>query len=229
MARCTAIGMLVGPGMNRPGLPDIGYLPFLSIFCCKPEPARFSAVDGETLAKGDGAFLDVCFHRLVLVCPIGRQTILDLGNHVADLLKFGDAEPAGGYRRRAEANARSDRRLFRVIGDAVLVAGDVGPAKRKLGVLAGDPLRPKIDQEHMGVGAAGDEIEAFGLHDHSAVRWQIAQAIEKSAANLLQAKAVESVDALKHAVVVLEADEHPDIQMNAAAVAHVIQDLERGE
>ena len=50
--------------------------------------------------------------------------------------------------------------LFRVEGDAVLVAGDVGAAQRDLGRLAGELLRAQIDQHQVVVGAAGDDIEA---------------------------------------------------------------------
>ena len=48
-------------------------------------------------------------------------------------------------------------------GNAVLVAGDVGAAERQFRHLAGELLRPQIDQHQMRVGAAGDDVEAVRL------------------------------------------------------------------
>src|SRR3954452_3725470 len=84
-------------------------------------------------------------HR-VLVAALLRQHVEHLDDHVADLAEFRDAEAAGGAGRRAEPHARGDHRLFRVERDAVLVAGDMRAAERDLGHLAGQALRPQIDQ-----------------------------------------------------------------------------------
>ncbi len=59
--------------------------------------------------------------------------------------------------------ARGDRGLLRIERDAVLVAGDVGAAERRLRHLAGEALRPQVDQHQMGVGAAGDDVAAARL------------------------------------------------------------------
>ena len=80
----------------------------------------------------------------------------------ADLLEFGDAEAAGGRRRRAETKARGDERLFRIEGNAVLVAGDGGADQRLFRDVALEALRPEVDQHQMVVGAAGDDVEALG-------------------------------------------------------------------
>ena len=43
---------------------------------------------------------------------------------------------------------------------AVLVAGDVGAAERLLGDVAGQLLRAQVDQQQVGVGAAGHQVVA---------------------------------------------------------------------
>jgi hypothetical protein len=78
---------------------------------------------------------------------------------IADLAEFGLAETAGGACRRAEADTRGDRRLFRIVGNAILVAGDEGAAKRGFRGLAGQALRPQVGQHQMGVGAARDDVQ----------------------------------------------------------------------
>src|SRR3954451_21949275 len=84
-----------------------------------------------------------------------------LGDEVADLLEFGDAEAAGGRRGGAEPQARGDERLLGVGRDAVLVGGDGGADQRLLGNIALQALRPKVDQHQMVIGAAGDDVEAL--------------------------------------------------------------------
>ena len=97
----------------------------------------------------------------ILLDLLLRQHVEHLRDQVADLPELGDAEAARGAGRRAEPDARRDRRLLRIERDAVLVAGDVGAAERQLRDLAGEPLGPQIDQHQMGVGAAGDDVEAL--------------------------------------------------------------------
>ena len=94
---------------------------------------------------------------------LGRQRIEHLDDQLADLAELGDAEAARGAGRRAEPDAGRDRRLLRIERDAVLVAGDVGAAERHLGDLAGQLLRPQVDQHQVRVGAAGDDVEPLGL------------------------------------------------------------------
>ena len=69
-------------------------------------------------------------------------------------------KPRVVHGRRAKPHARGDHRLFRIERDAVLVAGDVGAAERDFGHLAGDALLAQIDQHQVGVGAAGNDVEA---------------------------------------------------------------------
>ena len=87
----------------------------------------------------------------------------DLGNQVADLAELGNAEAAAGAGRSAEPHAGRHRRFLRIERDAVLVAGDVGAAERGFRHLSGQPLRPQVDQHEMGVGPAGNDVEAVGF------------------------------------------------------------------
>src|SRR3546814_7830229 len=77
----------------------------------------------------------------------------EAAQHAADegahLLELGAAEAARGGRRRAEADAGGHRRLLRIEGDAVLVAGDAGAVEALLGDVAGQLLRPQIDQHEV--------------------------------------------------------------------------------
>ena len=74
-----------------------------------------------------------------------------------------DAKAARRARRGAEADARGDEGRARVVGNAVLVAGDRGAVEALFGRLAGDLLGREIDQHQMVIGAAGDDFEAVFL------------------------------------------------------------------
>ena len=56
----------------------------------------------------------------------------------------------------------SDKRLLRIEGHRILVAGDVGAAESGFRRLAGQALRPQIDEHQMGVGTAGHEAVPSG-------------------------------------------------------------------
>jgi HEAT repeat protein len=62
---------------------------------------------------------------------------------------------------------------------------------------------------------------------HAGVRRQAAGALERNAVILQAAKATESVGPLKEAFAALTAHNEPDIRINAAAVRHAIEFLER--
>src|SRR5579883_2218337 len=117
-----------------------------------------STVDRKPRQEG----LDLAAHgsldEAVRVSALLRQHVEDLCNQCADLAKFRDPEAAGGAGRRAQPDAGSYGGLFRVERNAVLVAGDVRTAERRLGGLAGEPLGPQIDQHEMRIGAAGDNV-----------------------------------------------------------------------
>src|SRR6185312_16148334 len=102
-------------------------------------------VDGIALAKLDSALLHRRLDLAIALIAIGHEPIENLDDQAADLLELGNAEAACGSRRRAEPNAGGDRRLLRIEGDTVLVAGDVGATQRDLGGFAGELLGPEVD------------------------------------------------------------------------------------
>src|SRR5882672_456370 len=98
------------------------------------------------------------FDQRILLDAFLRKDIEHLDDQLAHLLELGDAETARGAGRGAEADARSDRGLLRIEGNAVLVASDVGAAERQLRHLTGEALGPQVHQHQMRIGAAGDDI-----------------------------------------------------------------------
>src|SRR4030095_16854611 len=99
-------------------------------------------------------------HRLLYGAVVVRsQPIEHAHYHLPELATLGRSESARRDRRRSQPDARSDRRLLRIEGDAVLVAGDAGALQAVGGRLARQLLRPEIDQHQMRVGAAGHEGE----------------------------------------------------------------------
>src|ERR1700761_8792374 len=87
--------------------------------------APSSAVD----RKPGEEVLDLIAHRAfgetVGLGALLREHVEHVGDQLANLAEFGDPEAPGGARRRAEPDAGGDRGLFRIEGNAVLVAGDV--------------------------------------------------------------------------------------------------------
>src|SRR3546814_1608381 len=83
-----------------------------------------------TLFRSQGFHLLAHFllERPVALRPVPLCMAGEAAQHAADegahLLELGAAEAARGGRRRAEADAGGHRRLLRIEGDAVLVAGD---------------------------------------------------------------------------------------------------------
>src|SRR5215212_10609177 len=67
--------------------------------------------------------------RLVGLRALGRKRVEHLGDQFANMLELGHAKAAAGAGRRAEPDAGRDHWLLRIERDAVLVAGDVGPAE----------------------------------------------------------------------------------------------------
>ena len=82
-------------------------------------------IDREACAKGLDLGADLGLDLRVAVFTIGGKAVDHLGDPVADLAELRLAEAAGGARGAAQPDARGDRGLFRVEGDAVLVAGDM--------------------------------------------------------------------------------------------------------
>src|SRR5262245_21709737 len=116
---------------------------------------RAALIDGKARRQS----IDLLAHRLlepaIAVRPMLGEALERLREEVPDRLELLDAEAAGGRRRRAEAYAGGDGRLLRIVGNAVLVRGDVGAFQRLLGDVAGDALGAEIDQHQMIVGTAG--------------------------------------------------------------------------
>ena len=118
---------------------------------------RQSAVDGKFLRERADARARVLDRRV-----IGRR-IEDIGNEVGEFLALEFGETAGRDRRAADPYAGRDERFLRVVRNGILVAGDVRPRKRGLGVLPGDLLRAEIDQEQVAVGAARNDAQTTFL------------------------------------------------------------------
>src|SRR5690606_13998829 len=118
-----------------------------------------SAVDRELPALLRHALAHPGKDGLVLGCieyvadPVGQRRAVVL------------AIAAGSDRRRADAKARGDEGLLRIVGHGILVDRDMGLAQRFLGRLAGDRLADHVDQHQVVFGAAGDDAVA-ALDDH---------------------------------------------------------------
>lgn len=116
---------------------------------------------GEAVGEADHLAAHRGFDGGVAFIRIGDlQAVENLDDQIADLAEFGFLEAAGRSSRRAEAHTRGDEGLFRIEGNAVLVAGDVGAAKGCLGALASGILLAQVDQHQVVVGAAGDDVKA---------------------------------------------------------------------
>eukprot|EP01035_Chromulina_nebulosa_P032523 gene32523-43451_t len=120
-------------------------------------------VDREAGAEGGDAFADGGFDLAVAGLAILAQAVEHVGDHVADLAELGRAEAARGAGGGADADAAGLGRRERIVGDAVLVAGDAGALQCLVGVLAGHAERREVDQREMRVGAARDDCRAAFL------------------------------------------------------------------
>src|SRR5690606_35386539 len=118
-----------------------------------------SPIDGKLPALLRDAVADAAQDRLVF----GR--VEDVADPVGEpgAVVFGVA--AGGHRRGADAQARGDEGLLRVVGHRVLVDRDVGLAEGFLGGLAGHALADHVDQHQVVLGAGGDDL-VVALDDH---------------------------------------------------------------
>src|SRR5918997_550875 len=116
-----------------------------------------SGVDREPARQIVGALLGASFRRGVALFAVLGQPIENLHDQLADTPELRDAEAARRAGWRAETDAGGDHRLLRIERHAVLVAGDMGAPERRLGRLAGQLLRPEIDQHKVVVGAARDD------------------------------------------------------------------------
>src|SRR5205085_10371407 len=88
------------------------------------------------------------------------QALDHLGDEAADLAELAVAKAACRPRRRPQADARRDERLFGIERNAVLVARDRGPIERLLGMLPLRLLGPQVDEHEVVVRAARNDVEA---------------------------------------------------------------------
>src|SRR3712207_9587251 len=98
------------------------------------------------------ARLDRRLDFAIAFVALGPQPVQDVGDHVGNVAELGDAEAAGGAGRRPDADAAGLDRGERVERHAVLVACDRRALERLVGVAAGDPERPQVDQGEMEIG-----------------------------------------------------------------------------
>ena len=124
---------------------------------------RFSVISTVLDRSGSGdiginTLLHSIFYLRVALLAILGESVEHVGDHVADLAELGGAESAGRAGGRSDADAAGLDRGQRVVGDAVLVAGDAGALERFVGILAGHAERRQVDQREVRVGAARDDV-----------------------------------------------------------------------
>ncbi len=113
---------------------------------------------------------------------LGAKAIEHVGDHVADLAEFGDAEAARGAGRRTDADAAGLGRRQRVERDAVLVAGDAGALERagitcnKNGIPF-DPL-PPTKTSGIRVGSPAGTTRGFGVAEFREIGDMIADVLD---------------------------------------------------
>src|SRR6185437_9979431 len=113
-----------------------------------PFGPRSARIDRETGTERRHLAPHRRFDRAI-VLAIGGNPVEHLGDHLADLPELGLAEAARRRRRAAKPDTRRHHRLFRIEGDAVLVARDAGALEGLLGDPAGQALRPEIDKHQV--------------------------------------------------------------------------------
>ena len=111
----------------------------------------------------------VAHHRERAVVVGRRQRARD---QLANRLHLRFAHPARGHRRRADADPARDHRRIRIERNGVLVDGDAGLVERRLGHLAGNPLREDVDEHQVVVGAAADEAESARRRARRQAAWR---------------------------------------------------------
>src|SRR6185312_5560807 len=84
-----------------------------------------------------------------------------------DFLHFALAETARSDSGATEANAARVHRRVRIERNGVLVDGDAGGVERVFGFAAANAFGEDVDQEQMGVSAAGYDAETLSAHSHS--------------------------------------------------------------
>ena len=84
------------------------------------------------------------------------------------------AEAARGDGGAAEPDAAGVERRIDVERNGVLVDGDAGAVERLFGLLAAHAFGEHVHQHQVGIGAAGDDAEAFGLQARrpAPARWR---------------------------------------------------------
>ena len=113
-------------------------------------------VDG----KRPGEFSDIRFgpiHDGVRV-P-GGSGFDEVSDDGAERAELGFLHSAGGRRRHAKTHSNPFRWARTVIGDRVLVGGDVGEGEQIFGLLADQALARQVDQNDVRIGSAGNDAD----------------------------------------------------------------------
>src|SRR5262249_40571249 len=107
-------------------------------------PSILIVIDRETCEQSFHLVPYGSLDRGIFVGLLLREYVEHFRNELTDVSEFGDAEASCGASRGSEPNTGCHRRLLRVEWDSILVAGDVGAAKRCHCNLAREPLRTQV-------------------------------------------------------------------------------------
>src|SRR6516164_6117728 len=124
--------------------------------------ARTTLSEFRVVRKAGAQLLNLLVHTCLghaVVAGSARQPAQYLDDPSSDGPELVLPKAAGCRRRRAETDARGNRRFLRVERDPILVASDPGSFEAPLGILAGDPQRPQIHQHQVRIGPTGDDLE----------------------------------------------------------------------
>ena len=164
-------------------------------------------VHGELLADVSHSCVDFCLGTFKVT---GSQA-----DAVGNALHLLFAQTAGGHSGSADTDTGSHCRLLRIVGDGILVQGDMVGIAADLQFLAGDVHGPQVSKHQMVVGAAGDQVEALfqqsGGHSLGVLHDVLSIGLELGLHSFLQADGLGSDDVLQRAA--LGAGENAGIQL----------------
>ena len=82
----------------------------------------------------------------------------DHGNGLCHLIHILGVQTSGSYRRGSQTDTTGHERRLGIVGDGVLVGGDVSCIQQLLHCLTGQTVRGQVYQHQMIVGTAGDNL-----------------------------------------------------------------------